>query len=454
MREAFFAIVFAATLFVLSQGVLGQVILQPTPAPGPVAVPPQPLIPPTPEPIKAREPSFKEIVLDVLTPPGTKISIPLASKSKVNDVQSDARFRIPFTTKPFSIEIEGPFGGMIRGELKLGEEKKQILRIQEKRVEIPSSNPDPGAMDSLPVLCPRLLPRTLTASRDVKVPVERKSLLPGEAVYDGRFDPLMGTLQNRPDVLSLNRAELRFDFEDPSVLVGFNPQSGEWVFEQQGGFYSNIHYVAFPYSSQLEELYRKMEPDFLALRSLERTLRENTVSPSDLPEVQRQLMHHYYALYGRGKEVGPYQILMHLIFNTLSFIGKGDLAALYGAPLFHGFLPGPFLGSTHWNYSLCEWGDTSRQAPDQRMEYTHFPLFAWPEDSDDEKAILILLEGDEQLKKDPTRIEWEKKGIVRPFDYTDDLIGFFVVSRKETLQKEKILSAPLETLTLSLTTQE
>jgi hypothetical protein len=351
--------------------------------------------------------------------------------------------------EPFPIEVEGPFGGKIRGELKLGESKKQLLQIQEKRIDLPSSSPDPGLMDHLPALCPRLASRTLTASR---TSMERKNILPGEAVYDGRLDPLMRLLQDKPNSLFLNRAELRFDFEDPSILVGVNSQTGEWAFEQNGGFYSNIHYVAFPYSSRLEEIYHKMEPNLIALRTLERTLRENTFSPSELPEIQRKLKYHFYALHGRGKEMGPYQILMHLIFNTLPSIDKGDLTASLGTPLFHGFLPGPFLGSTHWNYSLCEWGDTSHQAPDQKMEYVHFPLFSWSGDSDDEKAILILLEGDDQLNKHPARIEWEKKGILRPFDYTDDLIGFFVVNRRETLEKEKMFTAPLETLTLSLTT--
>src|SRR4030095_78289 len=307
-------------------------------------------------------------------------------------------------------------------------------------IESPSSNPDPASLDALPALCPRLVSKG------------RDPLTPQTAVYDGTKD-WMAAPQNSSKALYLTRAHLLFDFEDPSILVAINPQTREWAFEKQGGFYSNLHYAVFPYGNELYALLKKIEPDLIALRTLEKRLRDKDLRPDELSEIQDQFQKLYVSLNGRGKQLGPYQILMHLIFGTLPSTDAAPLPASLGAPVAHGFLPGPFLGSTHWNYPLCEWGDTSRQAPDQVLSYLNVPLWAWNSaEATDEKRILILLEGDEQLKKNASRLTLEKAGALRSFDYTDDLIGFFVVGREETLAG-KTFTTPFDFISLEVKTE-
>src|SRR4030095_5529503 len=139
-------------------------------------------------------------------------------------------------------------------------------------------------------------------------------------------------------------------------------------------------------------LLEKMEPDLSALRALEKRLRDKSFEPGELMEMQKLFQKLQASLYGRGRELGPYQILMHLIFGTLASTPAAERAHDFPSPVARGFVPGPFLGSVHFSYPLCEWGDTSRQAPQQVMNYIHFPLWAWSgTEGADEKKILILL---------------------------------------------------------------
>jgi hypothetical protein len=414
---------------------------------------PQPMIGNTEPTVKTKKINVKEIELKVEAPPESKVTVPIAIRGEINKTQSDYQFRIPSGVKTVKVNVEGPFGGKVIRELKMNEISGDPLKISEKQILNNEDNPDPSNLSDLPEMCPRLVPENLVASKDWHSPIERKELLPENAVYDGRRDPLSAWAEGKSNLLYFKSATLTFDFEDPSVMVGYNHQTGELVFESQGGFYSNIHYILLPYSSQLENLYREMEPDFVALRRLEKDFRDHHFEAMELRKIQSKLKEHYDNLYGTKKELGPYQILMHLVFGTLEAIGKNDLSEKYGKPIAHGFLSGPFRGSSHWGYCLCEWGDTSFHAPLQKMRYENMALGQWSRSFADEKVILILLEGDEQLKPSQTRHEWEEKGIIRPFDYTDDLIGFFVVPRSETLQGEKTFSSPFQELSFQLLTR-
>ena len=86
------------------------------------------------------------------------------------------------------------------------------------------------------------------------------------------------------------------------------------------------------------------------------------------------------------------------------------------------------------------------------MNYAHLALWQWLTESPSEKIILVLLEGDDQLQKNEGRLDLEQKGVLRNFDYTDDLIGFFVISRNETLNQSKVILSPLQDLALQIKT--
>jgi hypothetical protein len=332
-----------------------------------------------------KEIRLKDFDLEVQTPPGTKVSIPLASQSGSNAVQSDYHFRLPMRLKKVRMNVEGPFGGQLIREVNL-DEMSGPLKISEKRIESSSTEPDPTGLDSSPASAlPH--PSGRVASQEILPGVDRNQILPQNAVYDGTQDLFSTAAKGRVNLLELQSAALSFDSEDGSVLIGFDPKTGQAAFENGGGFYSNLHYVVLPYTQGLEAFYRQMEKDFTSLLKLEKELRENSLSSSEKTEVIEKMRPLYTALYGKEKEEGPYQLLMHYAFNTLKLIGREDLTKIWGSPLAHGFIPGPFLGSRHWGYSLCEWGDTARHAPLQKMKYDHFGLWNWPSEGSGEKLF-------------------------------------------------------------------
>jgi hypothetical protein len=332
------------------------------------------------------------------------------------------------------------------------ENQTSPLTISEKKIEGSATEPDPSTLDGLPELCPRMIPENRVASNEL-IPPMRNQILPENAIYDGRQDLFsVAAKEGNHHLLQLETASITFDSEDASVLVGFDPKTGQASFEDGGGFYANFHFILLPYSEALENFYRGMEDNFVSLRKLERELRENPRHPVERAHLIEKMRPYYLALYGKDNEWGPYQLLMHYAFNTLNQIGREDLLKSWGAPLGHGFIPGPFLGSQHWGYSLCEWGDTARHAPFQKMQYEHFGIWNWPSDLKSEKIILLVIEGDDQVTDNPSRRELLNRGVVRAKDYTDDLIAFWVISRDETLNEGHVFSSPLKDFSLKLGT--
>ena len=394
-------------------------------------------------------PKDSEIKLEIQTPPDTQVLAYNFIRFENNPNRTDHQFIFPSNLKTTKIYVEGAFGGIIVRELKLEGNSNHFLKIPEKMIQDSSNTPLPEKMGSLPELCPRML-----AKENNLVPPLlsfKKPTSSRDSIYEAKLDLLSLATTEEQNSLYLESANLKFDYEDPSILVGYNRQTGEAVYEEEGGFYSNIHYFILRYQPELEALYQSMEADFIGLRRLEQERLASLQDPSKRSAIEQEMKKHYDFLYGKDEEVGVYQLFLHALFNSLDRVGKNDLQFL-SPPLAHGFIPGPFRGSSHWGYTLCEWGDTFYHSTEQKMNYAHLALWQWLTESPSEKIILVLLEGDDQLQKNEGRLDLEQKGVLRNFDYTDDLIGFFVISRNETLNQSKVILSPLQDLALQIKT--
>lgn len=391
-----------------------------------------------------------EIKLEVETPPNTEVFSNESIRSETKSEKTIHQLSFSKNTKTAKIHIQGAFGGKMVRELNLENHSPLYLKISEAIISNSSNALQPEQMKTLPELCPRMLSKK--SSLIPSFLSFRRPGSPPEAVYEGRLDFLINPVNDPANNLYLERAQIKFDYEDPTVFVGYNHQTGETAYEENGGFYSNIHFFILPYQPKLEALYQSMENDFVSLRKSERELLTLSENDSRKIEIEQQIKKHYDQLYGVENTPGPYQILMHLLFDSLHNFNWEELQH-FSSPTNHGFIPGPFRGSSHWGYTLCEWGDTFYHTTEQKMNYANFPLWHWTNSSPNEKMILVVVEGDDQLRKNPDRLKLEEKGILRSFDYSDDLIGFFVIHRNETLKQEKILSSPLEDFILQVRTE-
>ncbi len=390
-----------------------------------------------------------EIKLEIETPPNTQVSSNEANRSETNREKTWHRLFFPENTKTAKIYIQGAFGGKIIREFNFENHPPPLLKISEAVISDSSNTLQPEQMKTLPELCPRML-----SKKSNLIPPFLSFRQPGspeEAVYEGTLDFLINPVTDHTNNLYLETAQLKFDYEDPTVFVGYNHQTGETSYEENGGFYSNIHFFILPYQPELEALYQSMGNDFASLRKSERELLTLSENDPRKTEIENRIEKHYDKLYGVGNALGPYQILMHLVFGSLHNFHWEELQHL-SSPANHGFIPGTFRGSSHWGYTLCEWGDAFYHTTEQKMNYANFPLWRWTNSSSNEKIILVVLEGDDQLRKNPDRLKLEEKRILRSFDYSDDLIGFFVISRNETLKQRKTLSSPLEDFILQIRT--
>jgi len=390
-----------------------------------------------------------EIKLEVETPPNTQVYSNEATRFETNREKTIYQLFFPENIKTAKIYIQGAFGGKIVRELKFENHSPPTLKISETVISDSSNSLQPEQMKTLPELCPRML-----SKKSNLIPPFlsfRRPWSPEEAIYEGTLDFLINPVTDHTNNLYLETARMKFDYEDPTIFVGYNHQTGKTSYEENGGFYSNIHFFILPYQSGLETLYQSMENDLVSLRKLERELLTLSENDSRKIEIEQQIKIHYDKLYGVGNSLGPYQILMHLVFGSLQNFHWEELQH-FSSPANHGFIPGPFRGSSHWGYTLCEWGDTFYHTTEQKMNYANFPLWHWTNSSLNEKIILVVIEGDDQLRKNPDRLKLEQKGILRSFDYSDDLIGFFVIHRNETLKHGKILSSPLEDFILQVRT--
>ncbi|NUM81796.1 hypothetical protein HUU42_13440, partial [bacterium] len=188
------------------------------------------------------------------------------------------------------------------------------------------------------------------------------------------------TQMDGQNVLLLKHITLRYDYEDSHIIdyMGPHPLTGkpQTIYEGEGGFFANIHYAIIPYDPQIKKLDR--------------------------------------------------QTLLHLAQGKLHEITPP--ANINKPPLrVHSFLPGPFLSGSNYLYDMCEWGDTTYQAPKQELDYINMALWDWDYSQGSSQHIwLIVWEGDEE--------DWlVQKGLLNPFTLTDDLIGVFEIKREQTL---------------------
>lgn len=253
-------------------------------------------------------------------------------------------------------------------------------------VSVPYANP--VYIDTIPKLCPRVKliqegdEKSLVYDAAQDVLNERPSI----QMFDPDYEkvPAQGRVLRDFDdknVLEVLLVKLSYDYEDTAILDYRGPhpltKKEELVYEGEGGFYANFHYAVVPY-----------DPRFLKLTRQE---------------------------------------MLNMVQGRLFDIDRQDLLPSLRA---HSFIPGPYL-SKKQVYDMCEWGDTAFQSKVQQMAYKGFKIWDWDlgdsKNQTTEKVILVVWEGDEEA--------WlVSQKLLDPFYLTDDLVGIFVVERKDTLR--------------------
>lgn len=297
---------------------------------------------------------------------------------------------------PLKVRLNGFYGGITQRSYSSLDEIDDEKFTSKAATETSSK---PKLLQNLPLLCPR-------------VHQDRNKLL----VYDGmkdRFnrqpflqfmDPDAKTLVLNPvykqmdgnNVLLLKKMKIIYDYEDSNIIdyIGpkFRTKEQTVIYEGEGGFYANFHYAVVPFNKKYLNLDR--------------------------------------------------QTLLHMVEGKLSEIDRLDLTP----PLrTHSFIPGPFLSKDNRVYPLCEWGDTTYQAPTQQLTYTNISLWDWDyEVPDDDHVLFIVWEGDEE--------DWLiRDELINPFYLTDDLVGIFEIKRQDTINplvlinKDKTVELTLQT---------
>jgi hypothetical protein len=285
--------------------------------------------------------------------------------------------------KKSKVEAKGPFGGTLTEEI-AAEAQGRPIRFQSG--VIANRDPNPSALPVLPSLCPRL--KALAAEPDSSTTrfvyqgqQDRLNQVPMYQMHDpdvlqGEQHKTLAEMDGR-NVLLLKKVRVRYDYEDSNIIdyERFDPKTGERVtiHEGMGGFYANFHYAIVPYAKEILEL--------------------------------------------------PRQTLLSLAQGRLQAIGRDELRPALRT---HSFLPGPFFSKSQFQYSLCEWGDTEYQAPDQSLEYEGLAMWDWDYSvASRDRVLLIVWEEDEEQE------------LIRqrriPENYlTDDLVGVFEIRRDET----------------------
>lgn len=301
----------------------------------------------------------------------------------------------PQTETKSKIQAKGPFGGLLTEEISSAQAQKSIRFASGV---IANRDPNPSALAVLPSLCPRLreIKTEGTSSPDTayrfvyRGSEDRLNRLPVYQMQDpdalqGNQAKTLSEMDGR-NVLLLKKVRITYDYEDSNIVdyERIDPKTGERhpVYEGMGGFYSNFHYAIVPYAKEILEL--------------------------------------------------PRQTLLNLAQGRLAMIGQERLRP---AIRVHAFLPGPFFSKQQWNYSLCEWGDTEYQAPDQSLEYEGIAMWDWDfSASDSDRILLIIWEEDEEA-------EMIERGLIPKNYLTDDLVGVFEIQKKDTASPLTLISA-------------
>ncbi len=379
------------------------------------------------------------------------------------------------TPQTFSVRLEGRLGGKIERsivseEIVPGNRDMLLaaLSIPEKIIggdgptaELVPPDLAPNQFDSreaggilpvpasFPITCPRLAStrHLLGLQRGIDPSVVSD---PNQDWYEGTLDsknqPPDDILQNGwtwnfdcHNVLCINKATTRFDWEDERIVIGTDAAGGDVTEAGAGGLYANFHYAVVPCKNEYHNQYQRFVSGLpggtaIAASQLMRCANRVRCTEGDTRHEAYQAM----------------QFLLHLAQGNLDEIGRGDQSPELRA---HGMLPGPFLSKTamaNSGYDQCEWLDTRYHAPNQSVNYRNFCIWDWDSDTrpSDQQCVMVLLwEGDGASTGFARRT-----GAIGSTDVADDFIGFFEVRRANTL------SAPLEVsnyssdVTLGLTT--
>lgn len=288
---------------------------------------------------------------------------------------------------PMRLSLKDPFGAHKAYDAISSESLKNQI-IADAIVTTQAANPE--SIDAIPRLCPRVTIRDDVTSRRV-VYAAGQDILNGRPQaqlldQDAAFLPEQRQLAARFDgtnELTVTRVAISYDYEDNAILdyEGPHPITGKpgyKVFEGEGGFYANLHYAVMPYDERYKNLDR--------------------------------------------------QTLLNLAEGKLADIDKTELRPKWRV---HSFLPGPYL-SKDALYPMCEWGDTSHQAPKQELSYEDLRIWDWDLDTEIQKTatakiFIVVWEGDEE--------DWLiADGLLDPYTLTDDVIATFSIARHQTTQ--------------------
>lgn len=338
-------------------------------------------------------------IAKITVPPFTQIIVEGAT---IQGNPSNGHYTIYFPENfkfPFTLKAMGPLGGSIEKKIA---SPRQLANLKIKEGIIRTRKANPQKLQVLPRLCPRLKIEKKISSNSEKI-----QKIDYIFVYEGSQDrmnhiPVFQLLDkdagkgvqyktyaeiDMDNVLLLKKVEITNDYEDTAIVdyVGPHPITGknQTIHEGEGGFYANIHYAVVPYDKKILKMDR--------------------------------------------------QTLLHFAQGNLEEIEKKELRPELRT---HSFIPGPFLSKTGQLYELCEWGDTTYQAPKQSLNYKDIALWDWDYSvKNADHILLIIWEGDEE--------DWlYREQLIHPFYLTDDLIGIFEIKKKDakdplTLKNEK-----------------
>lgn len=339
----------------------------------------------------------------VTTPP--KVVVESSQADVTSDLASGThRIRVPATLKgtPITLEFKGPYGGIAKQTI-IPQKDGEFFSVGTGIINEAFSNPE--YLSLLPALCPRVSDHggklVYAGNKDLFNHTPVMQLLDPDATpISQNVSDMQGTITEFDchDVLLIDEVSMTFDYEDPQNVKAILPD-GSLIREDHAGFYSNFHMAAFPYSADLTTL-----PPQTLLRIAEGRLSES-------------------------KELR----------NAFS---KDTIDRLKWRT--HSFLPGPFLSRSDFFYSMCEWGDTARQAPKQTLHYDNLPIWDWDYNDEGQAIFLVIWEGDEEDGL-ITQGALSKSAIM------DDLVEIFVVHAQD-VDRGKTYTNAAHTVSIRLKT--
>lgn len=334
------------------------------------------------------------VTLQIKIPPHCQPHINPAKTIPLDPVNGEYKITVPTVElNTASLTLTDPFGAHKSYPLAPMDPVQKNI-IGEDKISTPDANP--REINTMPRLCPRLYSNQSSGNTSKFIYDARSDFLNARPTLQ-LMDPDAHDLPRQRTVLSefdhknslrLKHIRLNYDYEDTAIIDyqgpnPLHPESKQIIHEGEGGFYANFHYAIIPY-----------DPRYLKLS------RQET---------------------------------LNLVQGKLANIEREDLTPPVRV---HSFLPGPYLSKDGF-YSMCEWGDTSHQAPLQELDYQGMILWDWDIQTNDipmNKIILFVWEGDEE--------DWLiADGLIDPYYLTDDLVGTFVIEKRDSTKALTLTNA-------------